>query len=66
MIEMKSVEKWYDAQCVYQDLSLSFNEGFITSILGPSGVGKTTLLRIIAGLETYQSGTITEIGRAHV
>ena len=35
------------------------NEGDIVCLLGPSGIGKTTILRTIAGLETIQSGTIS-------
>mgnify|MGYP000925054916 CR=1 FL=1 len=34
------------------------NEGDIICLLGPSGIGKTTILRAIAGLEKIQSGTI--------
>ena len=35
------------------------NEGDIICLLGPSGIGKTTILRTIAGLEKIQSGTIS-------
>ena len=35
------------------------NEGDIVCLLGPSGIGKTTILRTIAGLEKIQSGTIS-------
>ena len=35
------------------------NEGDIICLLGPSGIGKTTILRAIAGLEKIQSGTIS-------
>ena len=35
------------------------NEGDIVCLLGPSGIGKTTILRAIAGLEKIQSGTIS-------
>jgi len=41
-----------------QDFSFSLNKGEIVSILGPSGIGKTTLLRIIAGLEGVIDGEV--------
>ena len=41
-------------------LSLNIeNEGDIVCLLGPSGIGKTTILRTIAGLEKIQSGKIS-------
>ncbi len=46
------------------DITLSVNEGELVSIIGTSGCGKTTLLRIIAGLESESSGSITLNGKA--
>ena len=42
-----------------RDLSLSFAAGAISAVIGESGCGKTTLLRMIAGLEKPESGTVT-------
>ena len=44
--------------CVAKDINLFINEGEIFTILGKSGSGKTTFLRMIAGLETPDNGTI--------
>lgn len=44
--------------CVANDINLFINEGEIFTILGKSGSGKTTFLRMIAGLETPDNGTI--------
>jgi thiamine transport system ATP-binding protein len=48
---------------VLDDVSLMAPAGGITCVLGPSGGGKTTLLRAITGLETVAAGTITVGGR---
>lgn len=45
-----------------RDLSLSFDRGTITAILGPNGGGKTTLLRLLAGLESPRAGRIRRAG----
>ena len=44
--------------CVANDINLFINEGEIFTILGKSGSGKTTFLRMIAGLETPDKGQI--------
>ncbi|MBD3830252.1 MAG: ABC transporter ATP-binding protein, partial [Arcobacter sp.] len=44
--------------CVANKIDLSINEGEIFTILGKSGSGKTTFLRMIAGLETPDDGEI--------
>lgn len=47
---------------VLQGISMEIPEGKITVILGQSGCGKTTLLRVVGGLESYQSGNIEGFG----
>jgi len=49
----------YDGAMVFQDLNITIEPGKITALLGPSGVGKTSLLKMIAGLETPAAGSIT-------
>lgn len=53
--------KSFPDQQPLQDLSFTFRAGEITSIVGESGCGKTTLLRLIAGLEKVDSGVISFI-----
>jgi putative hydroxymethylpyrimidine transport system ATP-binding protein len=43
----------YDGKALFSDIRLSLAPGGWTCLLGPSGVGKTTLLRLLAGLETH-------------
>lgn len=57
MIELKEVNKRFGTKHVIRDLNLVIPEGEILAIVGPSGGGKTTLLRILAGLEAADSGT---------
>ena len=46
-----------------QDLNLEIDDGEFVAVLGPSGCGKTSTLRMIVGLETISSGTISFDGR---
>ena len=57
-IRIEHLNKSYHDRPVLQDLSLSSPIGQITAVMAPSGVGKTTLLRILMGLETADSGKI--------
>ncbi|WP_243546810.1 ABC transporter ATP-binding protein [Pseudodesulfovibrio tunisiensis] len=52
------LNKAYSGKPVLRDVSFSVEKGGIVSILGPSGVGKTTLLKILAGLEKPDSGEV--------
>ena len=55
----KNISKNYQSTVAVEDLSISVTEGEIISILGASGCGKTTLLRLIAGFEKVDNGEIT-------
>jgi sulfate/thiosulfate transport system ATP-binding protein len=64
-IEIKDVSKRFPSTgsehgdfVALQDISLTIPTGQLTALLGPSGGGKSTLLRIIAGLESADSGTV--------
>ena len=50
--------KTFETKLVLDDVSLTFEAGKVTAVMGPSGQGKTTLARIIAGLEKADSGKI--------
>ncbi|MBD8607121.1 sulfate ABC transporter ATP-binding protein [Aeromicrobium sp. CFBP 8757] len=57
-IEIRGVSKNFGDFVALQGIDLSIPSGQLTALLGPSGGGKSTLLRIIAGLESSDSGTI--------
>ena len=62
MIEFKSVAKRYGKKEVLHDISLTIPEGEIVSIIGGSGCGKTTLLKMINRLIPITSGDIVVNG----
>ena len=57
-IEVRQVCKRFGDFVALDDVSLSIPTGQLTALLGPSGGGKSTLLRIIAGLEAADSGQV--------
>ena len=57
-IEIRDVSKNFGDFVALDDVSLSIPTGQLTALLGPSGGGKSTLLRIVAGLEAADSGTV--------
>lgn len=63
MIELFKVSKRYGATEVLKDVNLTAKEGEFISIRGKSGVGKTTLLKIIGLLETPDDGEVRLFGR---
>ncbi|NYD43447.1 TOBE-like domain-containing protein [Nocardioides panaciterrulae] len=58
-IEIQGVNKRFGDFVALDDVSVSLPTGQLTALLGPSGGGKSTLLRIIAGLDSADSGTVT-------
>jgi sulfate transport system ATP-binding protein len=62
-IEIKGISKRFGDFVALDDISLDIPTGQLTALLGPSGGGKSTLLRIIAGLESADSGTVHIEGR---
>ncbi|WP_207871573.1 amino acid ABC transporter ATP-binding protein [Enterococcus sp. DIV2402] len=56
MLELKNIKKSFGSRTIIDGLNLSISEGSILAIVGPSGGGKTTLLRTLAGLESIDSG----------
>ena len=58
VLEIKNVTYSYPNNDILKNINIHVNEGEIVSILGGSGVGKTTLFNIIAGIINLQNGTI--------
>ena len=58
MLELRNINKVFGEKQILSNFSLKIPEKQILAIVGPSGGGKTTLLRMLAGLETIDSGQI--------
>lgn len=59
MIEVNAVSKSFGRQKVLDNISLTIPRGQIFGLLGPSGAGKTTLIRLITGAEECDAGDVT-------
>ncbi len=59
MLSLKNITKHFQNKLVVDDVSFDVQPGEIVVLLGKSGVGKSTILRILSGLETNESGSIT-------
>ena len=62
-LEVRHVSRSFEGRRVVNDVSLSVAAGEVTCLLGPSGCGKSTTLRMIAGVETCDSGEILVDGQ---
>lgn len=56
VIELQQLSKHYGKQVILQALDFTLHKGEFVALVGPSGTGKTTLLRIVGGLESATSG----------
>ena len=54
----KSISKRYNEKLILDNINFEMFSGEILGLLGPSGIGKTTLLNILVGLEKETSGEI--------
>lgn len=63
VLQMTNINKSYRGKTALEDIGLSISPASLTAILGPAGAGKTTTLRLIAGLESPDAGNITLSGR---
>ncbi len=60
--ELRDVNKWYGERHVLIDVSVAINRGEIVALIGRSGSGKSTVLRVFAGLSKDHTGERTVVG----
>ncbi|HEQ4355563.1 TPA: amino acid ABC transporter ATP-binding protein [Streptococcus pyogenes] len=58
MLELKNISKQFGQKTIFDGFNLTVQDGEVLSLVGPSGGGKTTLLRMLAGLESIDSGQV--------
>jgi ATP-binding cassette ChvD family protein len=58
VVEVEHLDKGYDGRTLIKDLSFTLPRNGIVGVIGPNGVGKTTLFKTIVGLEEPDSGTV--------
>ncbi|MBM3463272.1 MAG: ATP-binding cassette domain-containing protein [Armatimonadetes bacterium] len=58
-VGMRGLTVAYHGVPVFEDLSLEIEKGAFVCVMGPNAVGKSSLLRVLAGLQTAQSGEVT-------
>lgn len=63
IIEFKNLNKWYATYHALKNINLDINKGEILVICGPSGSGKSSLLRCINQLESFETGELIVLGQ---
>lgn len=63
MIELQHIWKQFGSRIIFSDLNLNFQSGMVYALIGDSGCGKTTLLNMLAKLETFDKGEIVYKGK---
>lgn len=63
MLTIKNLKKTYNQKTIFQNLNLTVPNGGILTVVGPSGIGKTTFLNILAGLTSADAGEIILDGK---
>lgn len=63
MLEIKNLSKQISGSTILQNVDLEIKDGEFVAIFGPNGCGKTTLLNIVAGIETDYRGEVNVNGK---
>ena len=64
VIELQHIWKQFGSRIIFSDLNLNFQSGMVYALIGDSGCGKTTLLNMLAKLETFDKGEIIYKGKS--
>lgn len=58
IVYLQGLTKYYDGQCVVNDVTLRVKQGEYFGLLGPNGAGKTTILRMLLGMTPHDAGEL--------
>ena len=61
-LSLTDVDVSFDGTCIFENVSIGVDAGEILTLVGPSGVGKTTLLRLLAAFRPPDGGTVARNG----
>ncbi len=62
VVELEKITLQFGSRVIFDELSLTVPKGKITAVMGPSGTGKTTLLKVMSGQLPLKSGSVTLMG----
>ena len=65
-IKIKNLIKKYNGQIIFNGVDMVFKRGLISVISGPSGIGKTTILNILSGIDNDYEGTVSAVSYTHL
>ena len=63
VVEVRGVNYGFGSRVIFNGLDLAVRQGSITAVMGPSGTGKTTLLRLLTGQNHASAGTVSVLGQ---
>jgi ATP-binding cassette subfamily F protein uup len=66
LVNLKDVDKGYGSRSVLRGITLGIEEGDRIGIVGRNGDGKSTLMRLVAGIEEPDAGAVTQVGGLHL
>ena len=66
LISLENISKNYSEKTLLNNISLGINEGEKIGLIGVNGTGKSTLLKIIAGVEESESGNIIKANKVRI
>ena len=66
VVEVTNLEKGFDGRILIDDLSFTLPRNGIVGVIGPNGVGKTTLFKTIVGLEQQDAGQVQVLSLIHI